>query len=102
MKLNKKETIRLHRELWDWLYKHPSKDKEDWPEWARNYGYSSVRNLCFLCDYKGICCPVSWVKTDTCQGKGSYYFSWSSAKTLKTRKKYAKLIRDLPENKEMI
>jgi len=93
----KEEAIRLHRELWDWLYHHPLKGKEDWPKWVWNDGDLDAYNRCFLCDYVGSCCPVNWVTTTDCMSKRSYYHRWSKAKTPKTRKKYAKLIRDLPE-----
>lgn len=52
MKLTKKKTIELHRELWDWLYHHPSKSKTDWPEWDRiEEIYGMIPHNCFPCAY---------------------------------------------------
>ena len=52
-----------HRELWDWLSKHPGKLKSEWPGWDRNYGpYPDNGNECFACDACSDCsgCPLVW------------------------------------------
>jgi len=100
MKLTKKKAIKLHRELWDWIYHHPSKRKKDWPRWKANGGdLPSVYNLCFFCESKYNCCLVDWVKTFSCTSPESFYRSYCNAKSIKTKKKYAKIIRDLPESR---
>lgn len=38
----------LHKELWLWLYKHPFKNKLDWPKWDV---YNDINYHCFACDY---------------------------------------------------
>jgi len=83
---------KLHRELWDWLYHHPSKKKSDWPGWKDNGGNASrVRADCFLCEYYyfhfGDClhCPLFL---------NNYFTRWALCASLKTKKKYAKLVRD--------
>jgi len=48
MKLTKKRTIELHKELWDWLSKHPNAEKYQWPKW-KNFPY--ISHDCFLCAY---------------------------------------------------
>ena len=113
--MDKKKAIKLHRELWNWLFHHPSKRKADWPRWKYNNGdISRVPQDCFACEYDhcGECLFV-WGPNDgdSCEklvGKGGWfledepgYFSrWEDAKTAKTRKKYAKIIRDLPVREE--
>lgn len=100
--ISKKEAIRLHREMWNWLYHHPTKAKDDWPEWEKNDGPIAEGPFgvwCFLCYFD--CCILDWSPyTDCMKGKGekvSFYRRWQRAKSPKTRKKYAKIIRDLPE-----
>jgi len=98
MKLTKKKAIELHRELWDWLYHNPSKDKTDWPRWRGNGGdLLYVYNLCFLCESSTFCCLLDWSPTYSCMTHNSWYKKYLYAKSSKTRKKYAKIIRDLPK-----
>ena len=52
-----------HKELWNWLAKHPTKNKRAWPGWKNNGGeYDKPINLCFACDSadkdKTYGCPV--------------------------------------------
>ena len=104
MKLTKKRAIELHRELWDWLYKHPTKSKANWPRWWFNGGdLKSVDASCFLCEYihgKSGCagCPLDWSPSVICSA-GGYFTGWDEAGTWQTKRKYAKLIRDLPEKR---
>ena len=120
MKLTKKKAIELHRELWDWLYHNPSKEKEDWPGWGKlEKAYGGIfLGMCFPCEYarkiqnpkypksRYQCdsCPLAWPQFDLwqrtsvfCYQEGTPYYKWTTCKTPRTRKKYAKLIRDLPE-----
>lgn len=109
MILTKEKAIKLHRQLWDWLYHHPSKTKENWPEWGYNGGeIKRVKDYCFLCEYaeqkdpKADCeaiCPLDWSPANGCCEANSYFAKWYYATNLRTSKKYAKLIRDLPERK---
>jgi len=32
-KLSKREALRICRDLWQWLYRHPMRLKCDWPQW---------------------------------------------------------------------
>ncbi len=106
MRLSKKRAIKLHRELWDWLYRHPglTVQKREWPEWKENGGrYYHVKAYCFLCVWVkgkgGGCltyCPLKW-PGGWCGGAKSYYVKWKDARFNYTRKRYAKQIRDLPE-----
>lgn len=58
--------IRLHRALWIWLSKHPTKEKEDWPGWIFNGGNVTIIKVnCFMCEAaEGHCCVerclLSW------------------------------------------
>jgi hypothetical protein len=105
MKLTKKKAIELHRELWDWLYHHPSKWKEGWPGWKE---HGEVAEDCFLCEYVKTnnltCskCLLDWGSAVDCIGKDNngYFAQWNDALIPKTRKKYAKIIRDLPRKKK--
>ena len=104
MKLTKKKAIRLHRELWDWLYHHPSKHKSDWPKWEYNGGnVKEANNDCLLCEYIQALyagcdrCPLDWSPTEFCQMGGGYFDKWLAARSWQTKKKYTKIIRDLPE-----
>lgn len=106
MKLTRKKAIELCIELWEWLAE-TGKRKEDWPERERYQKYckpvgTSIMSNCWFCEYdyqhpiKGDysscpACPLIKHSGFGCEEKGSYYLKWSNAKTLKTRKKYAKL-----------
>jgi hypothetical protein len=100
--------IKKHREMWNWLAENPNKKKEHWPGWEL-IGY--IENNCFLCGYifqsgDGLCknCPLDWVITETCMGRGSemsYYRSYELATILRQRSGYAKIIANLPEKKEI-
>lgn len=76
----KKETIRLHRVMWNWLAKNPTKQKGDWPGWKNIK--ENVMDHCFACQYaidKGedcTFCPFSWGIAKTCQDVGSPYREW--------------------------
>lgn len=105
MPLTKKRAIELHRELWDWLYHHPSKDKGDWPRWEWNGGdIPKSKNYCFPCEYTrtqscfSIPCILDW-GTPHCFDDNACYAKWDASYSPKTRKKYAKLVRDLKEKK---
>jgi len=113
MKLTKKKAIELHRELWDWLYHNPEKAKGDWPRWEE---LEKVMAQCFLCEYANRkcnltlfqceCCPLAWPRFDLWSRKGVFCYQkdtpfdkWAKAKSPRIKKKYAKIIRDLPERK---
>lgn len=108
-----------HKELWDWLSKNPTMDKEQWPGWEYNGGtYKYATNSCFACDYSWgayseteeydpsvLCklCPIKWSGTDDCEK--SIYREWYEALYRKRYDKTAKLaaeIRDLPVKEGVI
>ena len=96
------EAKKLHYKLWDWLYHHPSKGKDDWLEWEFNGGeVPAVDSNCFACEIilqrEALCknCPINWNPFNSCIENESSYTKWDKAKSLKTRKKYAKLVRDV-------
>ena len=99
MKLTKKKADELCYEMWNWLYHHPSKKKDYWPRWEKNGGdIPRMYAECPYCEFYGCQkCPLAKAMKMTCvPGIG---FSWfqrhRKAKTPKTKKKYAKLIRDV-------
>jgi hypothetical protein len=112
-KLYKPALKKKHWELWDRLYNYPHETKGD----ALNaLGYNRSNNYpcceCWACEWmcqhkmnnceQGKACPLDWIVTISCLDNGkSYYDKWGKAKNFKIRKKYAKLIRDLPLKKNM-
>ena len=93
MKLTKKKAIEISIELWTFLAETGGQ-KLDWNGWNK-YGYMSAS--CPLCEYsRGLCksCPY-YKKFKPCCSLGdkpvTIYDYWEAAKTLETRKKYAKL-----------
>ena len=111
----KKESIRLHREMWSWLAK-TGKDKEDWPEWEWNGGlYGRIMKNCFLCSYvfeilkKDIeirsCrkyCPLKWpdkycAVSSILTNKQFLFDKWQNETDIEKRKEYAETIALLDE-----
>jgi hypothetical protein len=104
-KMTLDEAKELHYQLWDWLYQTGCNEKEEWPEWEENGGkIRGVEAYCFVCEMTKTCetCPVDWVLTKRCceaewaGDKSGYFTLWCTALSTKLRKKYAKIIRDLP------
>lgn len=108
IEINENNAHYWHMCLWNWLAKHPSKGKENWPGWR----YVRVPIfLCFACsigvdrarkhtktDYFPIgCeyCPVmDWKHSSAkvpCE-KTYEFGKWKYSKSPKTKKKYAKII----------
>ena len=108
MKLTKKKALQITADLFGWLEKHPSKEKHHWPEWEVNGGdVPFMVCYCACCEYIDLhdagCdkCPLSklWpLKEDEgspcLHGKYSYFGKWKAAATPKTRKKYARIIKE--------
>jgi len=90
--MTKKEYHRRHIKLWDWLYHNPFKSKDECPYWEWNGGdWEYVHGCCFACEESNSECDNCMFEWEE---KG-YYEKWHKAKTIKTKKKYAKIIRDL-------
>jgi len=92
-----------HKALWNWLSKHPGKNKNDWPGWEYNKGkVSRVRSSCFACEYAGNrpgCaeCPLDWGIGEFCS-TGAFY-EWEKEFKRECFDKltiFAAQIRDLP------
>lgn len=106
------------RGLWDWLSHHPKKKKEDWTRWVTNGGdVPLVSNDCFLCEAlknnddgcgeDGENCPADWSPALGCQQREgdealSVFQKWERAKSPRTIKKYAILVRDIPLNPDTV
>lgn len=118
-KLTFEECKQAHYDLWDWLAETGGVYKDDWPEFDKKGKFKgfSIENDCFACQWDGssvqkeaeLCmlCPITWgteVGEDEygfdgnsfCEYPGSLYTQWKDARTIKTRKKLAAKIRDLP------
>ncbi len=98
MKLTRKKAIELCIELWTWLAK-TGKEKDEWPEWGK---YGQTEFYCWFCEYdvqrrdrnkKEVmccsCCPIGYGLNGCI--KHTHYIDWATAKTPRSRKKYAKL-----------
>lgn len=104
--MTREKTIRLHRELWNWLADNPEEHKEAWPEWKH---YRPILNDCFLCQYAneldiyGLsygCCLLDWETTGKCFRIGSLYDIYNTTiKDLKERSQLARKIANLKEAK---
>ena len=108
MRLTKKKALQITADLWEWLEKHPSKEKHQWPEWEGNGGnISDMDNDCACCEYIDIheigCdkCPLIklWpfskdLSSSCLFGKYGYFDKWDNAISPKTRKKYARIIKE--------
>ena len=112
-RLTKEKALELTFELWKWLGEHPNAKKYDWPGWEK---YSTGVTYCFICDYVEQKTGEYPDEADVCfkycilidlwpniGSTGSYspcciepspFIRWDTAKTPKTRKKYAKIISD--------
>ena len=102
----KKKALQITADLWEWLEKHPSKAKRNWPGWKENGGnIEDINgNSCACCDYVTTisrdcsACPLIklWQEVSSdCYGRGSgYYVRWCDARSPKTRKKYARIIKE--------
>lgn len=103
MRLTKKKALQITADLWGWLEDNPKKEKEEWPEWEFNGGNIAVMlDDCACCEYAQFeCnrCPLIklWREKssggDPCMGEG-YFNTWGDAKTPKTKKKYARIIKE--------
>lgn len=111
MRLTRKKALEICAELWDWLWEHPLvKHGEDakgkWPGWKK---HGHMDSWCPCCEYDASrlptksCsrCPIpktAWTKTEKrvcyCTADDSPFYKWVESRKVKTRKKYAKIIRD--------
>lgn len=73
MELTRKQAIKEHRKMWNWLAEYPEKDKSDY---LKSNDFEYVDNECFLCHYsqqnEGKCCGkeciIDWGNTSGCIG----------------------------------
>lgn len=107
--LNKKNAIKITIELWTWLKKTGSKDKEDWPGWKKikkEYGRGFVYD-CPLCEHgrqrerilrRCLACPYFIKQGYECylpigyishKKKPRPYDNWKESFREENRKKYA-------------
>lgn len=99
MKLTKRQAVRKHIKMWDWLAKHPGR-------WKLGYFQAHPRltipeNECYFCDQARLQCgaclgaPVLWSKVGGCEDIGSSFLNWvCAASDEDLREKYAKQMVD--------
>lgn len=120
MKITKKEAIKNHRKMWNWIADQLEKGfyvtKSDY---FKHHGITSVPHCtCYACEYndqfimKGgiVCpelcakCPIDWGKHNAgerllCTYEGSAYQKFTCAQTFEEKAKYAREIANLPVRK---
>ena len=86
------EAYRSHYEMWDWLSKHPGKDKKDWFVETGAKMFNGYDN-CFLCKNTLGCktCPLYQVG-QWCGLERSWFQTWFDNRT---RQDIARKIRDV-------
>ena len=100
--MTRKEAIRNHRKMWNWLAENPGK-------WKRDYlmRYDPEAKLvanCYLCEYTWLLCnecPLEW-KTDRCFR--GLFGEWEYAMKCgdyALAAEIAKQIAELPEKEEI-
>lgn len=101
--------LSAHKSLWNWLAKHPDREKLEWPGWHRNGGTYRSATGCFACDYaqamcaalendksSGECrrCPI-WDEDNRCYtNEYEAYCQTQSDKEFSRAAEYAKAIAD--------
>ena len=106
--MTKKEAIKMHRSMWNWLAETGREYKFDTPEIQ---AFPDLFNDCFLCEYSKVCnsgkshdcckfCPLEWPEIEQCYGKDwqdGIYDKWLEAENIGERKAIALQIANLPE-----
>ena len=95
-----------HKELWEWLSRHPDKNKTDWPGWDYNEGFYSCLEECFACEYANsfgknfMCsrCPLIWPGELLCKDYGLFY-RYMNTRNKSEKTELAKQIANLPVKK---
>ena len=114
-KLTKKEAIKLHRKLWNWVadetLRLKRKVKKEEYFYRNHIDREDIpKNKCYCCEYdeqkQDKCtnksckyCPISWGNRDNDCEKPSYYSEWNYAIDYKEAAEYARKIANLSERK---
>lgn len=101
--MTKKEAIKHHREMWNWLAKSGSRYKGDWPD-LDNFEEVISHNSCFLCYYADMWCshcPLEWPGLGcsyiAANDERGLYTQWVEEEDIEARKIIALKIANLPE-----
>lgn len=103
-KLTRKEALKHHINLWNWLTENPEKYKENYHFFLEN----DVKHNCFACEYSkqngsfhcnDDCIIPIFAEQETCADDDSVFSLWCDAlsdgdKKSRNRAKYAKIIAD--------
>lgn len=101
--MTKKECIKNHRIMWNWLADNPDKEKVDWPGWVDYPG--RIRAGCFLCEYtisrdlSCSKCPLDW-EYPHCNAWGASFREYKLADDFSEKAYYARKIANLKEREE--
>lgn len=91
------EIVKLTRDLWDFLRKNPSLQKEHWEQYEE-VGLSDVNSECFCCEYyqddAPLECPLNIDNTTNCyiNCAEGWFEVWSSTNSLAVKKESANQI----------
>lgn len=109
--LTKKEVVRKHRAMWNWIADYIEKKKEGQCIPKLKIMYLEEHNetplcSCYCCEYNkqldDDCkfCPVIWGSNSGCYGEKSLYRQCMCATTWQKQANLARLIADLPERED--
>lgn len=111
-RITKKEAVRKHRAMWNWIADYIEKKKEEQciPELKSMYlekQSGMVENNCYCCEYvRSICyeceksCPVVWKPTLSCCDPGGIYRKCIDALTWEEQAEIARQIANLSERED--
>ena len=112
-KLTKKESVELHRKLWNWVADETLRLKR------KVYGNEYFEKMristedvpcchCYCCEYDELynpdknCyyCPIKWGDDNEKCGNNMHYKLWSTSEDYKEAAKYARKIANMPERED--
>ena len=91
---------KLHKDKWGHFAKTGNKDIYACPNWESMMNFPNRCSACAIAKISCRFCPIKWDNGKICSDNDSYFQKWRNAKTPKTRKKYAAIIRDMPWRKK--
>ena len=109
--LTKREAVRKHRSMWNWIADYIEEKKEaqrisELKEIYVNEHNETPSFLCYCCEYDeqldDDCefCPVIWGSNSGCYGEESLYHQCRYATTWQKQANLARLIANLPERED--
>lgn len=106
LNLSFEETVKNHREMWNWIADETLKREEAVGKWEYFEAYRIILKPeceCYACDFASGChdCPIMWDNLGnlTCLSKNSPYIRWCRSRdngNYKSAAKWARKIANLP------